>query len=218
MEDTIIANILKTVQELYDKNDFVGAMEILEKHKSSVSAGVWHYNVGTIHGKLENWPMARFHLLMSELSGYTSPELSKNIEIIEQKLQVNRYEKPISIQDNLIKIGLFAGEGILTIISMILILVGVSIFKKSKNIRSLLLISLASATLVIINIWIGSWQRYMVIEKKPIYDGPSVIFETNNELQHGVMLITQKKENWLKVIYPSRFAGWIKEEGLKELR
>jgi len=32
------------------------------------------------------------------------------------------------------------------------------------------------------------------------------------------MLVVVEKDGWLQIIYPSRYQGWVKPEGMKELK
>jgi hypothetical protein len=218
LEDTTIEDVLKTVEALYAQKNYSEALKTLELNKRDISPGVWHYNVGTVFGKLENLPLARYHLMMADLVGFNSQEVSVNKNIIEIKLDIPKLEKANSASDYFIKGGIEASQGILTTLSLILVILGiVNMWKKSSY--KVFAVLLTSALFVIgLNYWIKSWTKVIVISSQNIQQGPSVIFPSRDELPVGVMLIISKKGEWSKIIYPSRFQGWIKNAGLKELK
>jgi hypothetical protein len=218
MEDTTIEDVLKTVETFYDQKDYSEALKILKTNQKNISPGVWHYNVGTIYGKLENWPLARYHLIMADTEGFSPQKVTLNKDLVEVKLEVSRHEKPLTTTDYLIKGGIEASQGILTTLSLVLVVFGiVSIWKKS---HAKIIIALFTAVVLVLglNWWIQSWNKAIVLSSQLIQEGPSVIFEGREELPVGILLVGKKQGNWLKIIYPSRYQGWIKDAGLKELK
>lgn len=218
MEDTTIEDVLKTVEALYAQKNYQEALKTLEANQANISPGVWHYNVGTILGKMENLPLARYHLMMADLEGFNSQEVIANKKLVESKLDIAKLEKANSASDYFVKGGIEASQGILTTLSLIFVILGiVNMWKKSSY--KVLAVLLTSALFIIgLNYWIQSWDKVIVITTQSIQEGPSVIFPSRDELPVGVMLIISKKGEWSKIVYPSRFQGWIKNTGLKELK
>lgn len=218
MEDTTIEDVLKTVEALYAQKNYQEALKTLEANRAEISPGIWHYNIGTVFGKLENWPMARYHLTMADLEGLNSREVTVNKKLAETKLEIPKFEKANSASDFFVKGAIEASQGILTTLSLILVIVAiVNMWKKSSY--KVLSVLLTSALLVLgLNWWIQSWDKVIVINSQAIQEGPSVIFPSRDELPPGVMLIISKKGEWVKILYPSRFQGWIKNAGFKELK
>ena len=122
MEDTTIKDILKTVESAYQQGDFQGAISTLEKNQIHVTPGLWHYNMGTLYAKLENFPLARYHFLMSDMEGYTNKDLIKNKKIVEEKLDIPKHEKMLSTSDYFIRGSVEATHGIFTMVSLRLFL------------------------------------------------------------------------------------------------
>ncbi len=218
LEDTTIEDVLKTVEAYHNQKDYTSALSLLQANKANISPGVWHYNVGTMYGKLENWPMARYHFLMAELEGLSSKEVISNRILAEEKLEVQKLEKSFSSSDFFIKGSLEASQGILTSVSLLLVFFGVVCLWKKKTFKMIGILFGTSLIFVGLNLWIQTWNKYIVIKPQPIYEGPSIIFAKREELPQGVLLVTRQKDDWLQVIYPSRFEGWIKLNGLKELK
>jgi hypothetical protein len=218
LEDTTIEDILKTVETLHHQKDYAGALRALETHQGEVSPGLWHYNMGTIYGKLEKLALARFHILMADKAGYSSKVLFDNKNLIEEKLDIPKLEKPLSIEDYLVKGSLIASQGLFTMMSLLLLIAGIISIKKKANVKIYSGFLFLSVMLIGLNFWVHSWNKMVVIEAQPIHEGPSAIFSAQEELPSGVMLVTIQSGEWLEVIYPTRFSGWIRKTGLKELK
>lgn len=217
LEDTTIEDILKTVEALHRQNDFAGAKKFLEEHQSDVDPGVWHFNLGVLNAKLDQWALARFHFLKSEELGYSNSELLNNQKIVEEKLDLQKLEKPISTADYLVKGAMIGSQGIFLSISFLfLILSIISLWKKAGTKIFAVFISLA-ISITGLNFWILSWDKYVVINPAPVFEGPSVIFQNRGEIPSGVLIIVEKQGDWERIIFPSRFEGWIKAVELKEL-
>lgn len=217
MEDTTIEDILKTVEALHRQNDFAGAKKLLEEHQSDLDPGVWHFNLGVLNAKLDQWALARFHFLKADERGFSEPDLVSNQKIVEEKLDLQKLEKPISTGDYLTKAALIGSQGIFLSISFVFLIMGiVSLWKKAGSKIFAVFISLA-ILITGLNFWILSWNKYVVINPAPVFDGPSVIFQNRGEIPPGVMIIVKRQGDWEKIIFPSRFEGWIKAVDLKEL-
>lgn len=217
MEDTTIEDVLKTVEALYAQKDYQKALETLAANKGKISESVWHFNVGTVYGKLENWPMARYHLTLAELEGLSSKEVILNKKFVESKLETDKLEKAISPSDYFVKGGMQSSQGILSSVSLLAVLIGLVVFWKKKNIKALVTSLVIAGVVVGLNFWINSWDKMIVTSTQVIKDGPSEIFGQKEEIPVGLMIVGTKKGDWVEIIYPSRYQGWIKYTGLKEL-
>jgi hypothetical protein len=218
LEDTTIEDVLKTVEDLYVQKDYQKALSVLEANQSKMGSGLWHYNVGTVYGKLQNWPLARFHLMMADQAGLSSKDVLTNKDLVESQLDIKRLEKPLSPHDYFTKASIEASQGILTTVSLLLVIMGLVSFWRKSSVKALGIFLFLVIGVMSFNFWVHTWKRSIVIQAQSIQDGPSAIFGAREELPVGVMLITNRKGDWLEIIYPSRFHGWIKDAGLKELK
>ena len=209
---------MKTVEKLYSDGQYQEAVKLLEEGRGQLAPSLWHYNLGTLYGKLEQWPEARFHFLMAELNGFSSIELNQSLSLVEEKLEIGRYEKNLEFQDYLIKGMINYSDGLYTFFSLLFLLITLFLYLKKKSQKLIIITFCCSAIFLVLNLWILTWDRFIVFEKNSIYDGPSSLFKTTSELPEGVMIVTINKDGWHKIIYPSRFAGWIKDKGLKEFK
>lgn len=173
--------------------------------------------MGTVLAQSNQLPQARYHLLKAIKSGLVKPTL-QNLELVEEKLEIPRLEKPLSASDYIIKGAFVASEGWLTTLSLIFLLVGIFIYRKGASIKKNIWIFLGIFLPVLLNFTIGLLPIYVSIKPLPMREGPSEIFMEKGEVPAGVMLITRESEGWSEVIYPSRFSGWIrKTSSLKRL-
>lgn len=210
-------DVVQTFEEYYIKMDYPNALLMLEKKQNDMDAGLWHYNMGSVLAKMNDLPLARFHLIMAESNGLHSKELIQNKLYVEDKLEISRLEQPLDSYDYLIKSGLAAADGPLLSVGFLFLVIGLWFLKKSPTVKSALAFVIAVAAPLMLDLWIDSWPRKIVTTPKVIYDGPSALFGTRGELPVGLMVITNTKDEWEKIIYPSRFSGWIKSDGLKRL-
>ncbi len=218
LEDTTIDDILKTVEALHTGKDYAGAVSYLEKHRGHLPQGLWHFNMGTMNAKLEKWPEARFHFLMAEEQGFSPDLVTNNKFIIEEKLNLSKLEKPITTSDFFYKGSLIGSEGLFTTLSLLCLLIGLYALWKKASLKVFSAFIVIGVMILGLNLWIKSWNKQIVIGSVPVFEGPSVIFQARGEIPPGVLVITTTKDEWLRVLFPSRFEGWIKNADLKELK
>jgi hypothetical protein len=217
LEDTTIENALKTFQDFYLKKDFANAQIILQNNQSAIEAGLWNYNMGVLQAEMQNPALARLYFLRAEKNGFEDPKLIQNKVLIETQLEIPKLEKPINSSDWFIKGSLIAAEGPLITLGLFLLVLSLWFLKKSITFKRLFL-SLALVSIpFILHWWISYWPQKLVSAPLTIYEGPSALFTIRGELPPGVILVTNKKGEWEEIIYPSRFHGWIKSEGLLPL-
>lgn len=189
----------------------------LEKQREKISPGLWHFNAGTLKAKMQNPAEARFHFLEARFHGFDDQKLSNNLSLIEDQLEVKTLEKPIEPLDYAVKFSLWAEGGFFTMLSLLIILFGLILVKKTQKYSVLALTILIAAVPLTMNYWVKSWSKAVNLNPQIVLDGPSAIFGSRGELPPGIFLITRSSGEWKEVIYPSRFRGWIKNAGLKEL-
>lgn len=217
MEDTIKETVLKTFADYYAKGDFLNAWLELEKHRDSISPGLWHFNAGTLKAKMSQPAEARFHFLRSRSEGFRSKDLETNLTMIEDQLEIAVAEKPLEVSDYGIKFALWAQHGFFTTISLLILIGGLLILKQQKKFIVLVTTVFLMMIPVGANFWVNSWDKAVNLSALEVLEGPSVIFPSRGELPPGVLLITRKAGEWYEILYPSRFRGWVKGTGVKEL-
>ena len=218
MEDTTIEAVLKTVEALYAQKNYEAALHELQQGQATIPEDIWHFNMGTTYGKLGSWPLARYHLLMAEARGLISSKLTINKTIVAEKIGAQKLEQPLGSSDYFVRAGMLASEGMLTLVSLVFLVCGLLVLWRKRNIKAFGLCLVMTVISLGINLWIERWNRFVVIDPQTILDGPSAIFASRGEVPAGVFLVAKPEDGWLRIIYPSRFEGWIKPSGIKEIK
>jgi hypothetical protein len=217
LEDTTIEDVLKTFQDFYVKKDYDNALLTLQKEGGQLPPGLLHYNLGTVHAKKGDFPLARYHLLQAERAGFSGSNLYQNLNLVENELEAGKLEEPISATDHFVRVANFVSYGILTSLSLLVLIFGLLILKRHRSwIRVIIFLVLFFIPLSM-NWWINSWPRAVNMEEQEILEGPSAIFSPVGVLPAGVLIIAEDKGAWSKIIYPTRYNGWTKSKRLKKL-
>ncbi|HLW55969.1 MAG TPA: SH3 domain-containing protein, partial [Bacteriovoracaceae bacterium] len=90
-------------------------------------------------------------------------------------------------------------------------------FKKSKNLRHFLMITVVMVMLSGLSLWTRHWPWSVAEQEVDVYHGPSEIFDKVQVVPKGIKFLGLEKDSWIKIIYPSRFEGWVKKENISEL-
>jgi hypothetical protein len=208
---------LKTFEAFYAKKEYANALQVLQKNSASISPSLYHYNVGTAEAAMKHWAKARFHFLQASRSGLTSEALANNLRITETELNVGRLENPIGVRDHFFQASLIAAEGWLTTLSLLILVIGLWGMRKTRDMKTMIVTLVLVLLPLGFNLWIDSWPKSIVEIPQAIKEGPSTIFGNTGELPAGVLVITKKQEGWEEIIYPARYQGWIKSNGLLRL-
>jgi hypothetical protein len=208
---------LKAFADYYAKGDYPNARNELVKAREKISPGLWHFNMGTVEAKLLKPAEARYHFLEAEMKGVDDSRLGQNLKLVEDELEVGKLEKPLEYEDYAVKFGLWAQNGFLTMLSLLIFLGGLLLLRREKKVSVFIIACVVAALPLGAKFWISSWNKSVTLTPHEVLEGPSAIFASRGELPVGVMVITKRSGEWKEIIWPSRFRGWVKSEGLKEL-
>jgi hypothetical protein len=131
---------------------------------------------------------------------------------------LERLERPINISDYVYKFSMNFENGGFATLSLGIILIGTLVLFRLRNLKSGLIVSLLAIVPLIFQLWTSSLDRYISKNEVKLFDGPSGIFETDKLLPMGVLLIVKEHEDWLEVVYPSRFEGWVNHKNLIKVK
>jgi len=208
---------LETFEKLYKGKQYRQALDYLQKYQKELDPGIYHYNFSLLMIKNENWPLARYHLLMAENNGIFDEGLYINQKFVGEKLDTVRYEEPQTINDYFIKYSFELSSGFYTTLSLLFLIVGLIVIKKVSKLRSWIFWAVLVLSPILFNYWVDSWEKVIVEKEIVIMDGPSNLFMTEKKIPPGVLLVLETKDGWSKVIYPSEFNGWINETHYKRI-
>ena len=209
--------MFKTFRNFYDQKDFANAELLLRKNTDVMPPELWNYNLGTVLAQKGDLPLARYHFLKAREKGLRTDSLSENLRYVEEKLEIPKWETPLSLEDYSKKTALWAHGGFFTTVALIVFIIGIIHFMRTKTVRLIPLYALFMLLPLGMHFWVGSWEAFIVKDNLLVLEGPSAIFSPRGEVPAGVRILTKKRGDWHKIIYPSRFEGWVREKGLISL-
>lgn len=215
-EDTTIETVLEAFEEYLNKGEVIKAKEILNSNQQHLESSVYFFNLGRVYAADKNWPEARIAFLKSQKMLARKETLS-NLEIIEKQMVIAELESPRSIKDYLVNSTYFLGTEMVLTINLLLLVGGLWMIQKSKDIRKLITIATMILLLSALSLWTHYWPWAVAENEIHVYHGPSEIFEKVELIPQGMKFLGLEKDSWIHVIYPSRFEGWIKKENISEL-
>lgn len=192
------------------------AKEVLEHGKTDIGLSVYWFNMGRLHAEEASWADARIAFLKSWQIQPRS-ETRSNLEIVESKLLVSEVESPATIKDYLIHSTFFTGTQLALTLNLILLVLGLLAYKRSRNIKKFAFTLFLMLLLSGLSIWTRHWPWSVAEQEIPVFIGPSEIFDKVTVIPKGIKILGTEKDSWIKIIYPSRFEGWIKKENISEL-
>jgi hypothetical protein len=217
LEVSFIEDVFKTFREFYDQKDYANAELFLRKNADTMPAGLWNYSLGTVLAQKNDLPLARYHFLRAKNLGIRNKNLEENLHYVEEKLEIPKWETPLSLEDYSKKAALWSQGGLFTTLALLVLIAGIIHFMRTKVPRLIPLYGIMMLIPLGMNFWVGSWESYIVRSPQLVLEGPSAIFTPRGEIPAGVRVLTRQKGDWFKIIYPSRFEGWIRKQGLISL-
>lgn len=211
MEDISTENTLKKIEALYLDGKFEMARDELLAIKDKLSTGQFHYNLGTILFKENQYGPARFNLELAKQLGFSYPGLEKNLSVVAAKIG-HRYDAtPLSTL-------ITAPDSYFLLFSAVLITT-LSLLKKSGilKFKSFVILLLISLSPVIFKMaWLDKNYKVAVnLKKIQILEGPSKIYNSMYELDEGQKIIVGKSlDEWLLIEWPVEYSGWVNRNEL----
>ena len=84
------SQLTKQLQELYINKKYDDAISLMLTEKKTFDAGQFHFNLGSLYIKQNNFPPAKFNLKKSIKSGGFIPGAFHNLNFIESKIQAEK--------------------------------------------------------------------------------------------------------------------------------
>lgn len=220
MEDNIINTLFKSLETFIQKNELEKAKNLLIENKTKFDHEVYLYNLGVVHAKMEDLPLARFYMEQSLKEGFSSLESVKNLKHIKEKLEVVALEEPKSFFDYTSYFSHQAPSSLYVSISLGLLLI-ILFYRKKFQTK----LSLAFAILFALNplgyklLILDSYKESVILQARYVYSVPSKMLGPSHEIPSGIKLILGKKyKNWVRIEYPNELKGWISSDDLLTLK
>lgn len=207
---------MKAFEHHLAKGELEEARKTLEDSKKDLDPAVYWFKHGLVDVQQTNWSDARISFLKSQKITPLE-ETSNNLKLVETKLSVDQYESPRQFSDYAISTIHFVGTEIALTLNLVLLVIGLWSFKKTKNFVKFSIILSLMVALTGLSLWTKNWPWYVFEKEAAVYSGPSEIFEQVGSVPRSIKVLGSQKDSWIKVIYPSRLDGWVKKENLSEL-
>lgn len=219
MEDSNISNLFKSLESHIEKQEFDEAIGLLKANYEKFDSGVYHYNLASIYAQKQELVKSRIHYEEAMNNGYVSPELKASLRKVRESLDIVEAEKPENTLDYLhysvieTPIQMFVTVLLLT---LILIIVGM---KKTSGAVKVILSLLIMLPGIIGYIYYSKTEVVILQQDKIVRSGPSKIFEEVHVMPKGMkVLMGRSYSDFLEVVYPSTYKGWVEKNGYYHLR
>lgn len=212
MENSSTKELFKSLEELYESKEYESVISMLLENKDKISKGDFHYNLGTAYLKNNNLSASRYHFEKAYHEGHMTPQLLRNLETSKSFLNVKELERSDYFKDNLLSLSKsFPFESYL-LISLIILVISVLLFRL-KKIKMIPLGVLLGLAIVFSSFGLyveKSIQQAIVLESSTVLEGPSRSFDETAELPRGIKVIIKKRDDkWVFVESPLHYSGWI---------
>lgn len=200
---------------MYQEKNYDEALKLLNQHKSELEPGVYHFNLGTILLKKEQFAFGRYHLELAIKNGFYTTESLKNLNSSKELLNVIQFEET-NFWERTSQV-LYTAPWDFYLFFTLLTLGATLLFwkKLSSKFSKIALIIIAVVPLSFPLIFINNQFAIVTQKEQPIFEGPSEVFDQSNELPIGLkVLVKDNNDGWYKIITPERFSGWVKKNSI----
>lgn len=220
MEDTNISNVIQALKKFIEGQQWEEAYKLLVENQKSFDEGIYHYNVGFIKANMNDLAHARYHLEMSKLKGFSSPELSSALKSVKEQLNIEYLESGNSLYDLFYRICFDIPADFYLFFGLLLILLILINLNKIKSIlNKVLLLLIATTPALFLVFFVESKTVAITTSDILVLKGPSRIFDQVDELPLGAKIIINGSYNgWKKIVYPEKVKGWFFSEKFKALQ
>lgn len=209
---------LTAFEELYANAKFEEAKSYLEKNSQLYSKGAYHYNLGTVRLKLNEYALARYDFELAKKEGFHNSALANNLTYAEKMLALDDLSESTITQERVINsLTNIPNSGYVTItLSLLLIiLLMIRLGHITKKFTMIIALILCLVPVLIGKLYVGNLTTAVALDNVKLYEGPSKIFSEKGEVKAGSkIVISDKKDNWFLIQYPMSLTGWVQKEKL----
>ncbi len=217
MDNTIITDSLKKLEQSFVEKNFEQARDTLLNIKSKIPEGLFHYNLGSIQAAEGKYPAARYNFEIAKKKDFTHPALYKNIKTVEARLSVKT--ESYTFKESFMTGFLSLNAGVYLSAGLVLSILIVFIINKLK-VKSILL-----TICICLFLQVPFLSKVIYFDKEyldainlkdiEVYQGPSKIYDVIDTLPAGRKFIVSKgNDGWFFITYPNRFSGWVERKSL----
>lgn len=209
---------LSTFEELYANGKFEEAKSYLEKNSQLFSKGSYHYNLGTVRLKLNEYALARYDFELAKKYGFHNSALSNNLSYTEKMLALDDLSESTITQEKVVNtLTNIPGTGYvtLTLAFFLAVMLMIRLGHMTKRLTIVLSLVLCLVPVAVGKFYVENLTTAVALDNVKLYEGPSKIFSEKGELKAGSkIVIGEVKDNWLLIQYPMSLTGWVQKEKL----
>lgn len=212
-------SIIVEFENLVNAKQYDKALGFLLQNKEAFEPGVFFYNKGVLEARREDLVAARVSFEKSIKEGYLNNDLIKNLEMTKNNLGVDYLERSDDFESNILHTTLDLSIYTPIIFTSVLLIALITMLKNIKSAFILPVILVISSLPTVYYLYLKeNYYKAVILEDAIIRRGPSEIFEEQQELPSGMLIILKKNESkWSHIVSPKSHRGWINNVEMDEL-
>lgn len=218
MENINTTKLFKSLEELYIESKYDDIYQIILESKDSFDPAVFHYNLGTVYARGEEYGIARYHLEKSIKLGMLNKKTLNNLDYVKSKIYFQDIGHSTLIKERVINLGTVLPVDLYISLSLLFVIAGIILLKVKRKISyrpALLWMLLCLSPLVSYQYYFKKQSVGIVLKESIVNEGPSEIYKTVISLPAGSKIIVGENYNgWYFIKSPSSISGWLKKNNL----
>lgn len=218
MENNNINEVMKSLSELYAKKDYKKALEMLEQSSQLFDSGTYHYNLGTVHAKMGQFAVARFHYEKAIKDGYRSEALLNNLSYTKSKVSIDDLSNSDVPMDRVLDAGSIMPMTYFILLASMIFFIGNIWMYWNKSYRwwKLTILAILALSPIIFKVsFVDTKPLAIALKDAALFEGPSSIFEQKGEIKAGAKVrIGKINDKWIYIVSPQSLVGWTEKDKL----
>ncbi|MEZ4908524.1 MAG: tetratricopeptide repeat protein [Saprospiraceae bacterium] len=225
--------LLKKAEKEYENKNYHNSVELYESLiDSGYVSSELYYNLGNSYFMSGDYPHARLYYEKAKKINPNNPDINKNLDLTQKKLDTDLEELPIFIfvkwWQNYVaffNVKIWFYFVILSLIILLFVIVYIIFINRNigKKVKNIVLVFLS--LIVIMNLlafftseYNYSKEEYILLNNDNIFNGPDSRSEKLYNLKAGEkILLIDSLQNWYFVELINNEKGWINKENLNKI-
>ena len=207
---------MQDYKALFETKDFDGAIKALKTDKS-IELPIKYFNLGYAYYQKGELSLSRYYFEKASNIGFLNEQNLSALSKVKQDLGVEQIEANYGALDKALLASTGFQQDVYLSVGALFVVLGFIAFLKSKKI-------IGSLMMILFMIFMGTlfyfkdMKTVILLKEAYVHEGPSRIFEPNQQLERGMKVILGKEiKNWKWIRYPKEFRGWLYKPEVKNL-
>lgn len=222
MKNNNIIDIKKSLDSLYLKKDYKTLIDSLLKHRDDFDPGLFHFNLGTVYAKKNEFAYARYNLEMAQKLGQIDSKSLNNLNYVKHNLNVQDISNSRVILDQAFSVGASIPSQLYYSMSLILVVLLVILWTKNllkSRVTTLVYSCLSLIPAAIAFFYISQFNYAVNLKTIDLFEGPSKVYEVKRKIDAGSkFLLGEIRGGWYFIDKPLSLSGWIEKKNLGILK